>query len=406
MGINDTPRANRPHIAIFGRRNAGKSSLINAITGQDIALVSEEAGTTADPVYKSMEILPLGPCVLIDTAGIDDAGALGGMRVKKTRTVLDKTDLAILVIDPALGVSNFEKDLLEAFVKQDIPVLAVLNKVDQGNIQKALLEEELGLYLHPVSTVTGAGISELRELIAGNTPSGFENASIVGDILSPGDICILVTPIDSAAPKGRLILPQVQTIRDILDHNAQALVVRETELESALAGLTKPPRLVITDSQAFAAVSSLIDESIPLTSFSILFARYKADLKSMMQGIQVLENLKPGDRVLIAEACTHHRQEDDIGRVKIPNLLQKQAGGALSLDWCSGSSFPEDLEKYKLIIHCGACMLNRKQMLSRIRTAGEKGVALINYGVFLAYMAGILKRTTSVFASESDVGKI
>lgn len=402
MSINDTPRANRPHIAIFGRRNAGKSSLINAITGQDIALVSEEAGTTTDPVYKSMEILPLGPCVLIDTAGIDDAGSLGQLRVKKTRTVLDKTDLAILVIDPLLGISRFEKDLLAAFARQDIPVLAVLNKIDQDDTPKALLEQELELSLHPASTVTGEGIAELRELIAQSVPSGFENVSIVGDILLPGDVCILVTPIDSAAPKGRLILPQVQTIRDILDHNAQALVVRETELESALAALTKPPRLVITDSQAFAAVSSLVDESIPLTSFSLLFARYKADLKSMMQGIKVLEDLKPGDRVLIAEACTHHRQEDDIGKVKIPRLLQKQAGGALALDWCSGGSFPEDLGNYKLIIHCGACMLNRKQMLSRIRTAGEKGVALINYGVFLAYMAGILKRTTSVFASGPD----
>lgn len=392
MSIDDTPRANRPHIAILGRRNAGKSSLINAITGQDIALVSDQAGTTADPVYKSMEILPLGPCVLIDTAGIDDAGDLGQLRVKKTREVLDKTDLAVLVIDPALGVSSFEKDLLEDFSKQDIPVLAVLNKIDRDNVRKALLEQELGLSLHPVSTVTGKGISELRELIAINTPGGLENVSLVGDIISPGDICILVTPIDSAAPKGRLILPQVQTIRDILDHNAQALVVRETELESALASLSRPPRLVVTDSQVFATVSSLVDESIPLTSFSILFARYKADLKSMMQGVEVLQELKPGDRVLIAEACTHHRQEDDIGRVKIPRLLQQQAGGILDLNWCSGSTYPEDVESYKLIVHCGACMLNRKQMLSRIRIAHEKGVALINYGVFLAYMTGILDR--------------
>jgi len=397
MGINDTPRANQPHIAIFGRRNAGKSSLINAITGQDIALVSDQAGTTADPVYKSMEILPLGPCVLIDTAGIDDVGDLGQLRVKKTRAVLDKTDLAILVIDPALGVSSFEKDLLEAFSNQDVPVLAVLNKVDQYNAEKALLERALGLSLHPVSTVTGKGISELRDLITINTPAGLENVSLIGDIISPGDICILVTPIDSAAPKGRLILPQVQTIRDLLDHNAQALVVRETELESALASLSRPPRLVITDSQVFAEVSALVDESIPLTSFSILFARYKADLKIMIQGVAVLQDMKPGDRVLIAEACTHHRQEDDIGKVKIPRLLYQQAGGMLDITWCSGSTYPEDLESYKLIIHCGACMLNRKQMLSRLRIAREKGVALINYGVFLAYMTGILERATSVF---------
>jgi [FeFe] hydrogenase H-cluster maturation GTPase HydF len=397
MSINETPRANRPHIAIFGRRNVGKSSLINAITGQDLALVSEQAGTTTDPVYKSMEILPLGPCVLIDTAGIDDVGTLGQLRVKKTREVLDKTDLSILIIDPFLGVSNFEKDLLETFAKQDIPVLTVLNKIDRNCHEKELLEEKLGLSLHPVSTVTGEGISELKELIAQNTPSNFENASIVGDILSPGDLCILVTPIDSAAPRGRLILPQVQTIRDILDHHAQALVVRETVLAEALAALKQPPRIVITDSQAFAEVSAIVDKSIPLTSFSILFARYKADLKSMMAGIEVVENLKPGDRVLIAEACTHHRQEDDIGKVKIPRLLGKKAGGKLDLNWCSGSSYPDDLDSYKLIIHCGACMLNRQQMLARVRKAREKGVALVNYGVFLAYMNGILERTISPF---------
>lgn len=400
MSINDTPRANRPHIAIFGRRNVGKSSLINAMTGQEIALVSEEAGTTTDPVYKSMEILPLGPCVLIDTAGIDDAGVLGELRIKKTREVLEKTDLSILVIDPALGISSFEKDLLKAFAEQHIPVLAVLNKIDQNNYQKTLLEEEMGLSLHPVSAVTVEGIAELRELIAHNTPSGFENVSIVGDILSPGDFCILVTPIDKAAPKGRLILPQVQTIRDILDHNAQALVVRETELPSALAVLTRPPRIVITDSQVFPEVSSIVDESIPLTSFSILFARYKANLRSMLEGVKAVENLKPGDRVLIAEACTHHRQDDDIGRVKIPRLLEKKVGGKLDLDWCSGSTYPENLESYKLIIHCGACMLNRKQMLSRVRKAQEKGVAIVNYGVILAHMSGILERTTRMFASE------
>lgn len=400
MSINDTPRASRPHIAIFGRRNAGKSSLINAITGQEIALVSEQAGTTTDPVYKSMEILPLGPCVLIDTAGIDDEGTLGQLRVKKTREVLGKSDLAILIIDPVLGISNFEKDLLQTFDQQGVSVLGILNKIDlfTGKIKE--LEKELGLNLHPVSTLTGEGIEELKGLIARHTPSNYANESIVGDLLSPGDICILVTPIDSAAPKGRLILPQVQTIRDILDHNGQALVVRETELPAALASLKQPPRLVITDSQAFKEVSALIDSSIPLTSFSILFARYKADLKSMIEGIKAVENLKPGDKVLIAEACTHHRQEDDIGTIKIPRLLEKQAGGELDINWYSGSSYPEDLESYKLIVHCGACMLNRKQMLSRVRKTQEKNVPIVNYGVLLAYMSGILERTTAIFTSE------
>lgn len=397
MSLNDTPRANRPHIAIFGRRNAGKSSLINAITGQEIALVSEQAGTTTDPVYKSMEILPLGPCVLIDTAGIDDEGTLGQLRVRKTYEVLEKSDLAILIVDPTLDISNFEKDLLQTFYQQGVPLLGVLNKIDLFEGEKEELEMELGLNLHPVSTLTGAGIAELKELIARHIPSNYTNQSIVGDLLSPGDLCILVTPIDSAAPKGRLILPQVQTIRDILDHNSQALVVRETELPAALASLKQPPRLVITDSQAFKGVSALLEPSIPLTSFSILFAHYKADLKSMMGGIKAVEKLKPGDKVLIAEACTHHRQEDDIGTIKIPRLLEKQAGGALDINWYSGSSYPEDLESYKLIVHCGACMLNRKQMLSRVHKAQEKNVPIVNYGVLLAYMNGILERTTAMF---------
>ncbi len=397
MSINDTPRANRPHIAIFGRRNAGKSSLINAITGQDIALVSEQAGTTTDPVYKSMEILPLGPCVLIDTAGIDDKGTLGQLRVKKTREVLEKSDLAILIIDPTLGISNFEKDLLKSFDQQGIPALAILNKIDLFAGEMKELEKELGLNLHPVSTLTGEGIEDLKELIARHVPTNYAQESIVGDLLSPGDLCILVTPIDSAAPKGRLILPQVQTIRDILDHNAQALVVKETELPAALASLKQPPRLVITDSQAFKEVSALLDTSIPLTSFSIIFARYKADLKSMMEGIEAVENLRPGDRVLIAEACTHHRQGDDIGSIKIPRLLEKQAGGKLDINWYSGNSYPDDLESYNLIVHCGACMLNRKQMLSRVRKAQEKNVPIVNYGVLLAYINGILERTTAMF---------
>ncbi|SHG83611.1 iron-only hydrogenase maturation protein HydF [Thermosyntropha lipolytica DSM 11003] len=390
--MQETPRANRLHIAIFGRRNAGKSSLINAITGQDIALVSDKAGTTTDPVYKAMEILPLGPCVLIDTAGIDDEGELGVLRIKKTREVLDKTDLALLVIDPLQGISTFELELVEEFRRRNIPFIPVINKIDQATPSPADIEKEIKEKVHLVSAVSKEGIDQLKELIALKAPSDYQEPAIIGDLLQPGDMCILVTPIDSAAPKGRLILPQVQTIRDILDHDSQALVVKETELAKALASLKNPPRIVITDSQAFKEVERILDPSIPLTSFSILYARYKGDLKILLAGIEKLKEIKPGDKILIAEACTHHRQQDDIGTVKIPRLLEKIAGGKLDLHWSSGSGYPENLSSFELIIHCGGCMLNRRQMLSRINKAREKGVPITNYGLFLAYANGILER--------------
>lgn len=398
--MQETPRANRLHIAIFGRRNAGKSSLINAITGQDIALVSEKAGTTTDPVYKAMEILPLGPCVLIDTAGIDDEGELGVLRIKKTREVLDKTDLAILVIDPSQGISAFELDLVNEFNKRNIPFLPVVNKIDQANPPVAEIEKQINEKVHKVSAATGEGINELKEMIASKAPQDYQEPAIIGDILNPGDMCILVTPIDSAAPKGRLILPQVQTIRDILDHNAQALVVKETELAKALESLKNPPRIVVTDSQAFKEVAAIVDDSVPLTSFSILYARYKGDLKILLKGIERLKELKPGDKVLIAEACTHHRQQDDIGTVKIPRLLEKIIGGKPDLSWSSGTGYPENLSSFKLVIHCGACMLNRRQMLSRINKALEAGVPITNYGLFLAYASGILERVLKPFRHE------
>ncbi|MDD4550054.1 MAG: [FeFe] hydrogenase H-cluster maturation GTPase HydF [Syntrophomonadaceae bacterium] len=391
--MHATPQANRPHITIFGRRNTGKSSLINVISGQDIALVSATAGTTTDPVYKSMEILPLGPCVLIDTAGIDDDGTLGSLRVKKTREVLDKTDLALLLFDPFQPISSFEMDLIKDFKQREIPFIGIINKIDIGEVNKASLEKKLNLSLHSVSCTTGQGIKELIELIVQQTPSDYQKDTIVGDLLSPGDLCLLVTPIDKAAPRGRLILPQVQTIRDILDHHSMTMVVREAELSQALTSLAQTPRIVICDSQVFKEVASQVSESIPLTSFSILFARYKGDLPGMVNDLKAVERLQPGDRVLIAEACTHHRQDDDIATVKIPHLLQKKIGGDLDLNWCRGSSYPDNLDTFKLIIHCGACMLNRRQMMNRIKMAHETGIPIINYGLFLAYVNGILDRS-------------
>ncbi|MBC7075252.1 MAG: [FeFe] hydrogenase H-cluster maturation GTPase HydF [Syntrophomonadaceae bacterium] len=394
--MNETPRANRLHISIFGRRNVGKSSLLNALTGQEMALVSDHPGTTTDPVYKSIEILPLGPCVIIDTAGLDDIGDLGLMRIKKTREVFDKTDLALLLIEPGAGVDSFELEIKEECLARKIPLLAVLNKSDllgKDIDVKEKLEKELGLSLIPVSCLAGEGLDYLKKMIIKHAPAEFQKSYIVGDLISPGDLCILVTPIDSAAPRGRLILPQVQTIRDILDRNAQALVVKETELREALQTLIKPPKLVITDSQVFKQVAAILDEEIPLTSFSILFARYKGDLNSLMWGLKAIDELQAGDKVLIAEACTHHRQEDDIGTVKIPRLLEQKVGSRLDFHWYSGSGYPENLEDFKLIIHCGACMLNRRQMLSRIQKALDTGVPIVNYGIFLAYMNGILERS-------------
>lgn len=398
--MHDTPKGSRLHIAIFGRRNAGKSSLINALTNQDIALVSEVPGTTTDPVYKAMEILPVGPVMVIDTAGIDDVGELGALRIERTRQVLNKTDLAILVVEPQTGVTEYELSLAETIKEKKLAVVAVLNKVDLAEPAAEKLTEwkdKLGLPLHRVSAKTGQGIEELKRLIIKNAPDEWEGTPVIGDLLNPGDNVVLVVPIDTAAPKGRLILPQVQTIRDILDHDATCVVVKERELRDTLANLKRPPKMVVTDSQEFLKVDADTPPHIQLTSFSILMARHKGDLETLVAGARAIDDLKPGDKVLIAEGCTHHRQADDIGKVKIPRWLRQTVGGELDFEWVSGGTFPADITKYKLIVHCGSCMLNRREMLHRLSVAREKQVPIVNYGVLIAKIHGILYRTLSPF---------
>lgn len=395
--MQDTPKADRLHIAIFGRRNAGKSSLINALTNQEVALVSDVPGTTTDPVFKAMEILPVGPCMIIDTAGIDDVGLLGELRARKTREILNQTDLALLVIDPVAGITDFERELKAAFEDRKVAMIGVLNKADLGEERAASYGAELGLPLVEVSALTGAGMERLKETIIQHAPVDFEEPHIVGDLVNPGDLCVLVVPIDLAAPKGRLILPQVQTLRDLLDCDAMGLVVKERELREALDRLQQPPRLVVTDSQAFLKVAADTPPGVVLTSFSILFARFKGDLPELARGARAITGLRPGDRVLIAEACTHHRLADDIGRVQIPRWLRQYVGSDLDFHWSSGVGYPDGLEEFKLVVHCGGCMISRRQMLYRIQQAREKGVPIINYGVLLAFVHGILERALQPF---------
>jgi len=398
--MDQTPRGNRLHIAIFGRRNSGKSSLINSLTNQDIALVSSVPGTTTDPVYKAMEILPVGPVVIIDTAGIDDEGELGQLRVQRSLEVLNKADMVLLVIDATSGVTSFEESIAQTCRAKELPLVTVLNKNDVHPVSAEQLEqilEQLGVRPVITSALTGQGIAELKMAIKQSAPTHLEEQPIVGDLLNQGDLAVLVVPIDSAAPKGRLILPQVQTIRDILDHSAMAYMVKESELKSCLQSLQKQPRIVITDSQAFQKAATETPPDVLLTSFSILFARHKGDLETLVAGAKAIGNLRPGDKVLIAEACTHHRMEDDIGTVKIPRWLSQLVGGELDFHWSSGVRLPADLSSYKLIVHCGACMINRREMLSRIMQAQAAGVPIVNYGVCIAYVLGILKRALSPF---------
>lgn len=409
MGLNDTPRSSRLHIAIFGRRNAGKSSIINAITKQEIAVVSPIKGTTTDPVYKSMELLPLGPVVFIDTAGLDDDGELGELRKKKTLEVLNKTDVALIVIDAACGVTSFDYQIAEIVRSKNIPILGILNKIDLLNntssttfedlaayVKKS--EEELGFKVIPVSAIDQKqGISELKKALIGAVPDEDDKFRIVGDLLSPGDMVVLVVPIDKAAPKGRLILPQQQTIRDIIESDAIAVVTKEYELKETLASLGKKPRLVITDSQVFLKVAADTPKDIPLTSFSILFARNKGDLEEMVRGVRAIDRLQDGNRVLIAESCTHHQQPDDIGKVKIPRWIRQSTGKQIEFDFANGMKFPDNVKDYSLIIHCGGCMMNRRQMLWRVEQAVQAGVPMVNYGVAIAHVQGILERAISPF---------
>lgn len=388
MGLNDTPRANRPHIGFFGRRNAGKSSLLNAVTNQDISVVSEYAGTTTDPVSKAMEMLPAGPVVVIDTPGFDDVGELGELRVKKTKQVLNKTDAAILVCDALTGLTDCDRQLITLFKSKDIPYIAAYTKCDlAGNIPQP---KENEIY---VSSKTGQGIKELKDKIASLISVNAKKQVLVSDLVNTGDLIILVMPIDSSAPLGRLILPQQQTIRDGLDSGAQVLVVRDTELEGALADCGKKPSLVITDSQAFGKVMKIVPRDIPLTSFSILMARNKGFLKNALEGAQKLDSLCDGDRVLICEGCTHHRQCEDIGTVKLPKWISAYSGKKLEFEFTSGTGFPEDLSGYALIVHCGGCMLTERDVRHRMLCASDAGIPFTNYGTAIAKINGILSRS-------------
>jgi [FeFe] hydrogenase H-cluster maturation GTPase HydF len=396
--LNQTPRGSRLHIAIFGRRNAGKSSLINALTNQNIAIVSDVPGTTTDPVYKSMEILPIGPVVIIDTAGIDDVGELGTLRIEKAYGVLAKTDLMLLIIDPAKGADRYEEDVIKRAKENKVPVIAVLNKIDlypEERMDETV--QKLKLPVVRVSALTKAGIDTLKLAMIKAAPKDWMSTTIVGDLISPGDTIVLVVPIDLAAPKGRLILPQVQTIRDILDNDAMAYVVKERELKAAINNLKNKPKLVVTDSQAFLKVAADTPKDVLMTSFSILFARQKGNLMTLVEGVKAIEKLVPGDKVLVAEACTHHRVEDDIGTVKIPRWLTQHVGGNLDFSWASGMELPPNVGDYKLVVHCGACMINRKEMLHRMMMAKQAHVPIINYGVLIAYVLGILKRALEPF---------
>ena len=391
MSLNDTPSGERLHIGFFGKRNAGKSSVVNAVAGQELSVVSDVKGTTTDPVTKAMELLPVGPVMIIDTPGYDDEGALGELRVKKTRQILNRTDLAVLVVDSAAGISDTDRQLIELFRERDIPYLTVYNKSDIKNIT-ALNENEIS-----VSAAENSNIHELKEKIAQLAKTDKPENRIVGDLLSAGDIVVLVTPIDASAPKGRMILPQVQTLRDILDANAIAVFSKENQLAQTLAGLAKKPKMVITDSQVFGIVSKIVPEDIPLTSFSILMARYKGFLETAVKGAAAIDSLRDGDTVLISEGCTHHRQCGDIGSVKIPAMLKKTTGKSLEITLSSGRDFPEELSDIRLIIHCGGCMLNEREIGYRMRSAGTQDIPFTNYGIALAKMNGILSRSLSVF---------
>ena len=401
MGMNQTPASERVHISFFGKRNAGKSSVINAVTGQDLAIVSSVMGTTTDPVYKTMELLPLGPVMVIDTPGIDDEGELGALRVRKSYQVLNKTDIAILVIDSTAGKGEEELELIHRFHKKGIPYLIVYNKIDLLSTEKI---KDLAMSVRAgevlVSASDGMNIQELKEKIASLKPEDTHKYPLIQDLIEPLDLVILVVPIDKAAPKGRLILPQQQTIRDILERGALSLVVRDTELKSTLDHFLAQgvcPTLVVTDSQAFARVSKAVPENITLTSFSILFSRYKGELEIQLKGIAALSSIEDGDRILIAEGCTHHRQCGDIGTCKMPEWIRNYTGKKPVFEFTSGTEFPDDVSSYKMVVHCGGCMLNEREMKYRIACCQDQGVPITNYGILIAQVTGILKRSLGPF---------
>lgn len=401
MGMNQTPASERVHVSFFGKRNAGKSSIINAVTGQDLAIVSSVMGTTTDPVYKTMELLPLGPVMVIDTPGIDDEGELGALRIRKSYQVLNKTDIAILVIDSTAGKGEEELELIHRFHKKGIPYLIVYNKIDllsTEKIKNLAMSVRAGEVL--VSASDGMNIQELKEKIASLKPEDTHKYPLIQDLIDPLDLVILVVPIDKAAPKGRLILPQQQTIRDILERGALSLVVRDTELKSTLDHFLAQgvcPKLVVTDSQAFARVSKDVPENITLTSFSILFSRYKGELETQLKGIAALSSIEDGDHILIAEGCTHHRQCGDIGTCKIPEWIRNYTGKKPVFEFTSGTEFPDDVSSYKMVVHCGGCMLNEREMKYRIACCQDQGVPITNYGILIAQVTGILKRSLGPF---------
>ncbi len=398
MGLMDAPRGMRLHIGLFGRRNVGKSSLLNAITRQEVSIVSDFAGTTTDPVEKPMELLPLGPVLFIDTAGIDDVGALGELRAKRTMQVFDRTDLGVLVTEAGTW-GEYEDAILDEFLARKTPVVVVFNKVDLDE-HPAPVPRLQELKITPVLTAAHErrGILDFRQALLDAAPPDFiDNPTILGDLVSSGELAVLVVPIDKEAPRGRLILPQVQAIRDLMDADALALVVKERELSHALEQLKAPPKLVVTDSQAFLKVAADTPPDVPMTSFSILFARFKGDLASQVEGTLAIENLKSGARILIAEACSHHPIAEDIGRVKIPRWLTQYVGGKLEIEHVQGHDFPDDLTGWDLVIHCGACTFNRRAMLARIMRAREAGVPLTNYGLVIAYSLGIFERALQPF---------
>lgn len=416
MGMNETPSADRVHIGFFGRRNAGKSSIVNKVTGQELAVVSDVKGTTTDPVSKAMELLPMGPVVIIDTPGIDDEGHLGELRVRKAKQVLNRVDVAVLVVDATLGKTNVDEELIHIFKEKEIPYLVIYNKSDllpeNRKISEDSPEKKEGLshekpdqkadtitqepFIY-ASAATGQNIYELKEKIASLAVTDDLKLRLVGDLLEPSDFAVLVVPIDKAAPKGRLILPQQQTIRDVLEAGAAAIVIKENELSNTLKTLGKKPKLVITDSQVFAKVSKETPEDIWLTSFSILFARFKGNLKTAAAGAAAIDRLKDGDKILISEGCTHHRQCDDIGTVKLPRWIRNYTGKDLEFEYSSGREFPEDVTKYSLIVHCGGCMLNEREMRYRQKCALDQEIPITNYGIAIAYMQGILKRCVEMF---------